>query len=625
MSHKKKPFPCILFILAVLFMVVPLCGCNKGIKRFVKNELSGNHNSNDVSAEKTDIFGDNVEVDRGVNERSAKDEVKSQGIIPADKNKREKRYLKSVNKEPFLTEGTVVKKTTSVTAGNEKTLLSGETNSVSVHDAGNGQRNEAVSVEDKIKNLVSCMAMAVPVTEKLKVSIVEFPNFDGETTDFTRFLYEELVVSFASDPKFEVVDRLHTIIGKDSEEIDAIVTGSIMDLHDSVKINARLMLKKTGLVLTAVSTTMPKDKAVERLIGKKRKVVAAKATVNSLYSQIDDLARQIVDCLQQGERYKIVLLEFTELNGRTNAFSRFLSQELVTRIFIADSKRIVIVDNNLVGKFVEEHNISLDELTYPEFSKQLFDSLGVNIITKGVITDLGNSIKLNARILTAETGSLYGVAAIDIVKDEKLAKLMGENVMIDNNKVEAQKIKIKEGHEKASSSFTNDAVFFKEDFSTCEEGQPLPEWGEGLIVKRDKDNKYFLTSDVDNFSVAAREVDFPEEFFFEFEVKGNTKYWSSIRFKDIDGDEFQVSFRLFQNLLSVTLPGPKQVKTEVDINNYAKIKIIRKNKLYELHANGSLLIVGSYSKYKEFRSFEIHSAFSRFQFTGFIGNNLVEN
>ncbi|MCR4289837.1 MAG: hypothetical protein NUV86_06225, partial [Candidatus Scalindua sp.] len=574
MSHKKIPFSCILYILVVLFMIAPLCGCNDGIKRFVKNNITGNHNSNDVSAEKTDLYGDNVEVDRGVNEWGAKDEVnakvKSQGIIPADENKREKRDLKPVSKEPLLTEGAVVKKTTPVTTGNEKTLLSGETNSVSAHDAGGGQRDEAVSVEDKIKNLVNCMAMAVPVTEKLKVSIVEFPNFDGETTDFTRFLYEELVTSFASDPKFEVVDRLHTIIGKDSEAIDAIVTGSIMDLHDSVKINARLMLKKTGLVLTAVSTTLPKDKAVERLIGKKRKVVAAKTTGNSLYSQIDDLARQIVNCLQQGERYKIVLLEFTELNGRTNAFSRFLSQELVTRIFIADSKRIIIVDNNLVGKFVEEHNISLDELTYPEFSKQLSDSLGVNIIAKGVITDLGNSIKLNARILTAETGSIYGVAAIDIVKDEKLAKLMGENFEVDS-KIEAEKIKIKEGHEKASSSFTNDAVFFKEDFSTCDEGQALPEWGEGLIVKKDKDNKYFLTSDVDNFSVAAQEVDFPEEFFFEFEVKGDTKYWSSIRFKDVDGDEFQVSFRLFQNLLSVTLPGPKQVKTEVDINNYTKI------------------------------------------------------
>lgn len=602
MSHKNLPFSCILYILVVLFMIAPLCGCNNGIKKFVKNKISSKHNSNDISDE-ADLFDDDVEID--------------------DEKKREKRDLKPVNKEPLPAEETIVKKTTPVYAGNEKTLLSREANSVSADDAGGGQRSETVSIEDKINNLVKRMAMAVPGTEKLRVSIVEFPNFEGETTDFTRFLYEELVTSFSSNPKFEVVDSLHTIIDKDSEEIDAIVTGSIMDLPDSAKVNARLMLKKTGLVLTAVSTILPKDKAVERLMGKKREVVAAKTTKNSLYSQIDDLARQIVNCLQQGERYKIVLLEFTDLNGGTNAFSKFLSQELVTRLFIADNKKIEIIDSNIISEFMKEHDISLGELAYPEFCKKLSDSLGVNSIVKGIITDLGNSIKLNARIITAETGSIFGVAAIDIEKDEKLAKLMGEKPEA-GMKIETRKTEIKGGNEKAGT-FLMDAVFYKEDFSTYEDGQPLLGWGEGLIVKKDEDNRYFLTSDVDDFSVAAQEVKFSEEFSFEFEVKGNTKYWSSIRFKDVDGNEFQVSFRLFQNLLSVTLPGPKQVKTEIDINKYAKIKIIRKNKLYELHANGSLLIVGSYSKYKEFKSFEIHSAFSRFQFAGFIGNNLVES
>ena len=233
---------------------------------------------------------------------------------------------------------------------------------------------------------------------------------------------------------------------------------------------------------------------------------------------------------------------------------------------------------------------------------------------------MGNSIKLNARIITADTGSIFGVAAIDIVKDEKLAKLLGEKVKV--RKFEAKKSEIRREHKNTESLLIDNSVYFEEDFSNYGEGYLLSEWGEGLIVKKDEDNKYFLTSDYDEFSVARQEVQFPEEFSFEFEVKGNSKYWSSIRFRDSDGSEFQVSFRIFQNVLSITFPGPKQVKTEIDINDYNKIKIIKKSKLYELHTSGSLLLVGSYSQFKDFKSFEIHSAFSMFQFAGFVGHNL---
>lgn len=635
MSYKNLPF---FHNLVVFFMMALLCSCNNGVKKFYKNKIASKSVSRDTS-EKTDFFDDAAEIDSdSVNEEGTGGDVIRSNSSSAPPKSRKKIFgkttrnvkgKKGTNKDEIKPLSTtpnnkIVKEKRKLVSDSKKPLLEEKTNHVHTYNRYSRKRDKSTGVENKINKLVKRMTLAIPETKKLKISVVEFPNFNGDVTDFTKFLYEELVISFSSNPKFEVVDSLHTIVGKDSAEIDAIVTGSIMNLPDSIKVNARLMLKKTGLILTAVSMSLPKDKAMERLIGKKHEVLAAKTTRSSLYSQIDDLARQIVNCLQQGEGYKIVLLEFTDLNGETNAFSKFLSQELVTRLFLADSKKIEVVDNNIINEFMKEHDISLGELAYTEYCKKLSDSLGVNNMVKGIITDLGNSVRLNARVITAETGSIFGVAAVDIVKDEKLAKLLDEKLET-RRKIETGKIEIKERSENVGSFLMNDAVFFKEDFSAYEEGQPLLEWGEGLVVKKDEDNMYFLTSDVDEFSVARQEVQFPEEFSFEFEVKGNTKYWSSIRFKDVDGNEFQVSFRLFQNFLSITLPGPKQVKTEIDINKYSKIKIVRKNKLYELHTNGSLLIVGAYSKYKEFKSFEIHSAFSRFQFAGFIGNNLVES
>ncbi|GAX62898.1 membrane-fusion protein [Candidatus Scalindua japonica] len=634
-------------------MIVPLYGCKDGIKAFVKNRTgsSGIYDEADSSDEDdffSDTGGSNNEDGAGYRNNTSsvnRDSVSktsyntkgfgrrrrsviesekstavthSQNISLTNDTENRNRNLKKDNNGPQLankTKSVIINKHPDSTARSNPLNASGRSN------------NGSASVENKIKGLVTQIAMAVPATEKLKISIVEFSNFHGETTDFTTYLYEELVTLFSSNPKFEVVGSTSKI-GKKSAKIDAIVTGSVMGLEDNVKVNARLMLKRTGMIVTAVSTSLPKDKAIERLMEKKHKAISVKSEGDDLYSKIDDLAGQIVNCLQQGRKYKLVLLEFTDMNGKTSTFSKFLFQELVTRLFLANNKKIEIVDNNIINEFIKEHHISLQELPYPESSKKLAESLGVNCIVKGVITDLGNSIKLNTRVITAETGSMFGVAAVDIEKDEKLAKLLSEKHKVasfDTGKIETKiDVDIKEEHASLGAADYG-TVFFEEDFTNYDDGQPLQVWGEGLVVRKDESDKYFLTSDVDDFSVASRDIQFPDEFSFEFEVKGSTKYWSSIRFKDSDGSVFSVSFRLFQDVLSITFPGPKQVKTEIDVNNYCKIKIVRKNKLYELHTNDSLLIVGSYSKYKTFNSFEIHSAFNRFQFAGFVANNLVEN
>ncbi len=645
MFHKILPF---MYILVMLFVVVPLCGCNGGLKRFVKNELGHGDDTYADTGSSSDNFFDDVGSDDGAKKEESEAVDKSVSSSETSKSKtktfgrrkymtrvnvedadvtrsrnialvqsKEDIKLKTDNKEPQITN--VAR---SVVVDSKKHILTATTNPVF---ASNRHHNISTSngIEYKINGLVKHMAAAVPATEKLKISIVEFSNFHDETTDFTTYLYEELVTSFSSNSKFEVVDSVNRI-GKQSKEIDAIVTGSIMNLDDSVKVNARLMLNKTGMIVTAVSTSLQKNKVIERLMETKHDIHKVEAGNGDLYSRIDDLARQIVSCLQQSKKYKLVLLEFTDLNGRANTFSQFLSQELVTRLFLANTNRIEIVDNNIVLEFIKANHISLQQLAYPEFSKKLAESLGVNSIVKGVITDLGNSIKLNARIITAETGAIFGVAAVDIVKDEKLSKLLNEKPRVKSSVTKKITTKNEIKKELGSVGSTGNGIFFKEDFSRYDDGQPLGEWGEGLVVRKDEDDKSFLTSAIDDFSVAKRELQFPGEFSFEFDVKGSTKYWSSIRFRDAEGSVFSVSFRLFQNILSVTFPGPKQVKTDIDINKYCKIKIVRKNKLYELHTNGSLLIVGSYSKYKPFNSFEIHSAFNRFQFTGFIGNDLVE-
>jgi hypothetical protein len=63
-------------------------------------------------------------------------------------------------------------------------------------------------------------------------------------------------------------------------------------------------------------------------------------------------------------------------------------------------------------------------------AQKLGKLLGVDAIASGTVTDLGKSVRINARLISTGTGEVFGVAATEIVKDESVIALMGAgNIM----------------------------------------------------------------------------------------------------------------------------------------------------------------------------------------------------
>jgi len=54
--------------------------------------------------------------------------------------------------------------------------------------------------------------------------------------------------------------------------------------------------------------------------------------------------------------------------------------------------------------------------------------LGVDAIASGTITDLGTSVKVNARLISAESGKLFSVASVEIPKNDKVKVLLSQSV-----------------------------------------------------------------------------------------------------------------------------------------------------------------------------------------------------
>jgi len=143
---------------------------------------------------------------------------------------------------------------------------------------------------------------------------------------------------------------------------------------------------------------------------------------NSLDSQLANLTNQIVESLSQESKSKIAVIEFSDLNGNITEFGMYLSEELITRLFL--TRKFDVIERQLLNQVISEQKLGMTGLIDDESAIAIGKLLGVDAIVSGTITDLGKSLKVNARLIATETGSVFAVAATEIFKDEKVKTLI---------------------------------------------------------------------------------------------------------------------------------------------------------------------------------------------------------
>ncbi|MGC9027720.1 MAG: CsgG/HfaB family protein [bacterium] len=146
----------------------------------------------------------------------------------------------------------------------------------------------------------------------------------------------------------------------------------------------------------------------------------------SLDDQISALSSQIATKMTEQKKHTIAVIEFADLQGNVTNFGRFLSEELITKLF--ETGKFKVIERQLLDKVIAEQKLSLQGMVDPESAKKLGKILGVDAICSGTITDLGQSLEVNARLISTETGEIIAVASTKIFKDDSVLHLMSEGV-----------------------------------------------------------------------------------------------------------------------------------------------------------------------------------------------------
>ncbi len=157
----------------------------------------------------------------------------------------------------------------------------------------------------------------------------------------------------------------------------------------------------------------------------------SEVTIISLSTQLDKLTDQIMGSLDQNQKNKIAIMEFVDMQGNVSNLGKYISEELTTRLY--RTGKFEVIERQLLDKIIQEQKISLSGIVDESSAAELGRILGVDAIASGTVTNLGTTVKVNARLISAESGKLFSVASTEIPKDDKVKVLLSQKVAINTN------------------------------------------------------------------------------------------------------------------------------------------------------------------------------------------------
>lgn len=163
-----------------------------------------------------------------------------------------------------------------------------------------GTFGQAQEMDKELSDLTEKLATKVQSGSKKKVTVLDFTDLDGGTTDLGKYVAEQLTVNFVTgDRKFTVVDRanLKKILAEhkltasglvDPENakklgqfsgVDALILGTIVSMPPNIKLTAKIITTDTADIIGAGQCSFKSDTNVQQLLA--RAVTTPAETTNS--------------------------------------------------------------------------------------------------------------------------------------------------------------------------------------------------------------------------------------------------------------------------------------------------------------------------------------------------------
>lgn len=505
------------------------------------------------------------------------------------------------------------------------------------------------NLDREIDNFTSQILQQLMQNDKKNVAVSEFTDLVGNITDIGKFLTDEVIHHLIISGKIKVIDRKYfNKILKDNRlplsnaldpvhvktlhnllDIDAIITGTIVDMGTRIKINAHLYNSVSGNIFGAANMESQIDDTIRNLLEQQ----TLEPLEINLEQKIEDLSRQITQGMIDHKKKKIVVMELPDLSGEITNFSKFLYEELITHLMM--NKNFDIIEKKLYDNSFAEYEDSSSAIQITsDLSKEIGKVLGADAIAFGTMSDLGTSVNVNIRIITPETAIPFAVATAKITSDITVRSLLETTaerrtrgaqtpavIRLGDEAEPLQKPKIMKSKTRVHRLKKSRRIFFTEDFNTYTVGEILPKWGKGIVVTESLGKKG-ITSKISGENTLTQQVNFPDNFKFSFNIKGNSWTWGTFTFYNSDEDYFKMQLRIKDNYFYVKFPDKAETKVSCNAEEYNSLFIIKKGNECQLYLNDILVTNDSFKNKTRFTHFDFKCRLDTLYLANFSGVEL---
>lgn len=152
--------------------------------------------------------------------------------------------------------------------------------------------------------------------------------------------------------------------------------------------------------------------------------------VGTLEDGMTELAQQIVKNSVAKGKKSIAISSFQHINGDQSELSNYLSDELVLKLFSVPGANLEIIERGQLNKIFQEMQFNMTGVVDSKTIQQLGKLHGVGALVLGSITEMGESIRVNARLIDTETGRVFSAAGTTISKTATIAELLSRIILV---------------------------------------------------------------------------------------------------------------------------------------------------------------------------------------------------
>lgn len=133
-------------------------------------------------------------------------------------------------------------------------------------------------------------------------------------------------------------------------------------------------------------------------------------------ASMDSLSQQITSEISDRGKQYVAVVDFVDLDGTSTPLGKLMAEEILERLF--KKEEIRVVERRLINKMIDEMKLQQSGLIDTGSAQRIGKYLGVDAICAGVVTELHESVKVNARMIDAQTGEVFAIATTVIANKD---------------------------------------------------------------------------------------------------------------------------------------------------------------------------------------------------------------